>query len=71
MIALAAGSKLRRHSLPLQDERSGMGRALGEDDGIFRISAKTVFAGLEPEQSGQRQPFLFEIVDQFGFPFVE
>ena len=59
------------HGLPLQVERSGVGRAFRENDGIFRISAKSVLARLQPEQSGQRQPFLFEIVDQFTFPFLE
>ena len=48
-----------------------MSRPFGKDDGIFRISAKAVLARLEPEQPGQRQPFLFEIFDQIAFPFLE
>jgi len=59
------------HRLVLQKERSGLGWAFGEDDGIFRISAKIVLTRLEPEQASQWQPFLLEIVNEFGFPFFE
>ena len=48
-----------------------MGRAFRKHEGIFWIRAKNVLARLEPEQSGQRQPFLLKIFDQFVFPLVE
>ena len=48
-----------------------MSRTFGKNESTFRIGAEGVRARLEPEQSGQRQPFLFQILNQVGFPLVE
>src|SRR4029077_14735429 len=68
---IVCGGKCRSYSFARQGERSGMGRPFGKYDCIFSISSKAVLARLEPEQSSQRQPFLFKIFDMFAFPFIE
>src|SRR5438270_1192585 len=48
-----------------------MCRAGGKDDCIVACAAETICPRFQPEQSREYEPVLLEIIDQFGFPFLE